>query len=273
MSRGAKVIAALVICSFLFAPATRAVTLSEAQSLPVSELASLVLGEVGRLYKEVSRPSGLEDYSISIPPNAKKRLSVLTFYGPASLASSTGLCSAHQLTVYFDDAGSPRDFHDSETYRYAEEDVINAPSDAKALYRLRRDEAKSCAAIASTKRFFFAAGGSDYADRAAAAIVFAIKSHKSGQKIKGSIACADLCGQGDLYDRISLEAISQIDPVDCKTGHPAPIVFPVLERACFRVTLNDQPFSLDVIYLETEKLGGEVRATSFSASMGGRKVY
>ena len=273
MSRKMKAVTASILSAFLVAPDAQAVTLSEAQSLSVPALASLVLGEVGRLYNQVLRPTGYEHYSISIPRNAPRRLTVLSFYGPASLASSKGLCSAHELTVYFDNAGFPKGFHDSIDYKYADEGIASAPSDQRALYLLRRNEEKSCASIASTKNFFSAAGGSDYADRAAAALAFAINSHKAGSNVPGNVACGGLCGQADLYSRISLNAINQIDPVDCKTKRVAAVVFPAPDHACFQIRLNDQPFSSDFIYLETEKTQSEVRATLLSASMGNQKVY
>lgn len=273
MSRKMKAVTASILSTFLVAPNAQAVTLSEAQNLSVPALASLVLGEVGRLYNDVLRPTGYEHYSISIPRNAPRRLTVLSFYGPASLASSRGLCSAHELTVYFDNAGSPKGFHDSIDYKYADEGIASTPSDQRALYILRRNEEKSCASIASTKNFFSAAGGPDYADRAAAAIVFAINSYNLGRKVPGDVECRGFCGQGDLYSRISLNAINQIDFVDCKTKKFTGVSFPVPDHACFQITLNDQPFSSDLIFLETNKTESEVRATSLSALMGRQKVY
>lgn len=104
------------VLGLLAAPAWGAVTPEQAQTLPVAELARLVLGEAGSVVAEVDRPKwhmqGCEFGCPSPPPEPPRGwppLEGLTFYGrPAAGWSSNqwrGLCEVQVISVSFNGSG------------------------------------------------------------------------------------------------------------------------------------------------------------------------
>jgi hypothetical protein len=91
------------------APAT--VTVREAQTLPLRELARLVLGAAGGIVVDVDRPQWGPEPGPPLrlppgtwPPAGPPPMSELVFYGqPRFVGTYKGLCGAERITVHFDD--------------------------------------------------------------------------------------------------------------------------------------------------------------------------
>ncbi len=79
------------------------VSVSQALSLPVDELAHHGLGAVGDIVMDVDRPSwGPNPLVVEWPPKGRPPMNELRFYGRPS-GGFAGLCSADWITVQFDD--------------------------------------------------------------------------------------------------------------------------------------------------------------------------
>lgn len=105
-----------LLAFFVAAPA-RAITPEQAQTLPLAELAKLVLGEVGVLAVDVDRPKWptceigcepLTQEQLKQPPPLFDGLSFYTRIGPGGMTEKwTGLCTYDIIGVSFDAGGTP----------------------------------------------------------------------------------------------------------------------------------------------------------------------
>jgi hypothetical protein len=253
-----------------------ALTLGEAQTLPTRELISKALGELGDEFIDVRRPTGWEGFAISIPRGAVPSLSSLTFYRRASLANASGLCKSDSFTLFYNKDGKVYNYMSITLFGVVNDKLDNPPSDGRAMILLQPEQELNCSSAVTTQNFFLAPFNGELAARAALAIKAIEAQHRQGVKFEVKVKCSPMApcvGPDPIFGRLSLTAISNVLSVDCDTHRYLQFASPIPDKACLNITLNDNAFASDSLYVETILKDNKVFVPSISFSPNNMKIY
>ena len=227
-------------------------TAQEAQSLPLPQLARLVLGEVGLTIIDVDRPSWLNHCGGPLCPPLS--LEELRRRGPAPLTEQgltfyqrpvptpgglqwTGLCSSTAIHVFYEGKSRPGRVEVSKRFGFPE----SAKSVAAAGGPSRRDhfeeEAKACGAINSVQDFFYS-DDETAAYRAALVSRLVARAVQSRKPLPFAFTCrvfSEPCsGTKEITEHFRLQDIHGVSAQNCstkpETGKPAP--------SCYEISLG-----------------------------------
>ncbi|HST35918.1 MAG TPA: hypothetical protein VLK25_04725 [Allosphingosinicella sp.] len=244
-----------------------AITPEQAQSLPVAELARLVLGESGALFVDVDRPTvpscGMVCPSLT---DAERRVPPLwlgmTFYQRSSAASWrwpegwTGLCKTLLVAVSFDNGGRVSGL--SQEVRYGVPHGMSPlgpiPSERRVWEARKRDAETACQARAP--RALFVADEEISAYRAMIALHLFAEAARRPEPLPFRFQCwtqeIDCTRAGlrpaDLTARLGPERVGRVSQVDC--NEPYSLLRSFGWTACYRIDLN-QP--ADSVFVEVEE--------------------
>lgn len=257
------------ILALLAAPASAAVTPEQAQTLPVAELARLVLGEAGALVAEVDRPEWpVQGCGPGCPPPPREQpkgwppLDRLTFYGRPAMAWSSsgwrGLCEVQVITVSFGAGGEVNGIGFDR--RWASPFGMERVPAGATLADLPDGDGK-CRSGGDPRTFFESDGpiGLTAFRVLVAARLFAEAAERGGRlpfRFKCKSAYFD-CGKEaarTVAQRIGPSYVRNAEQVDCADRSRK--LSSLLMRACYRVELRDVGESL---FLELVEDSSDVR--------------
>lgn len=257
------------ILALLAAPASASVTPEQAQTLPVAELARLVLGEAGAVVAEVDRPKWPVQgcgYGCPPPPREPPKgwppLDRLTFYGRPAMAWSSnkwrGLCGVQVINVSFSAGGEVNGI--AFDRRWASPfGMERVPAGAARADLPDGDE--KCRSGGDPRTFFEADGpiGLTAFRVLVAARLFAEAAERGGRlpfrfKCKSDYFDCENDAARTVAQRIGPSYVSKAEQVDC--ADRARKLSSFLMRACYSVELRDFGESL---FLELVDDSSDVR--------------
>ena len=245
------------ILAFLTAPA-QAITPEQAQTLPVTELARMVLGEVGSLVVDVERPkwptcefecAPLTEEQLKTPPPLTFGLAFYTRPLPASVNEKwAGLCTLDLIAVPYDQGGKPMGFGKSP--RWAAPNGmkrVSTPAIAANPKELIEAESRKCAAGADPRTFFVSDDGTHPFRVLVAAEIFAEAASRGarlpfGFKCKSDFEECEGDAAKSVAERFRSANIRGVEQVDCRK--PDRELSSSGPDACYNVDLRDDGESL-----------------------------
>lgn len=276
-----------LLVSLVFAIPASAVTREQAHSLPVSELAALVLGESGALVIDVERPHWTIGAPFGVSPEEAAKglppVNWLRFYFRASavptILGTDGLCMAQSVDVTIDPSGKPTSMSANTIYGLAK--PLSRPNLKEFDYRAADQTLDAlCKALPTTRQFFYAMGVLDPGSVAYAVSQVHAAMVDGGAKWLntscdafggGQNDCATSAGVQAIAGAADLSHIGQIDPAQCKpsAGRKTGSRDDQANDRCFNVHLQtDGCRSTDNIELRLtgEPGGAIIRQAFFSRS-------
>jgi hypothetical protein len=244
--------------AFIAAPA-QAITPEQAQTLPVAELARIVLGEAGVVAVDVDRPKWPSCH-ICPPLTEEQRKQTpplqlgLTFYTrmfPERWNNEwRGLCGYHLISVAYDGSGKPSGI--GKAFRWGAPHGMKRASTKVSLEDLEaftKAESQKCAAGTDPRTFFAfddALGNGPYRIMVAAELFaeavgrdsplpFNFKCTSEYGKCEGE-------GPKEVAERFRSANIASVDQVDCAEPHGK--LSSLGPDACYTVQLKDDAESL-----------------------------
>ena len=276
-----------LLVSLVFAIPASAVTREQAHSLPVNELAALVLGESGALVIDVERPHWTIGAPFGVSPEEAAKglppVNWLRFYFRASavptILGTDGLCMAQSVDVTIDPSGKPTSMSVNTIYGPAK--PLSRPNLQAFDYRGADQTLDAlCKALPTTRQFFYASGVSD-----AGSVAYALSQVHAAMVGGGAKWLTTYCdafgsGQNDCANSAAVQAfaeaadlahIRQIDPAQCKRsgGRKTGSRDDQTSDRCFNVHLHtDGCRSTDNIELQLAGGMGQalIRHATFSRS-------
>lgn len=251
-----------------------AITPEQARSLPVAELARLVLGEAGALFVDVDRPT-VPSCGNFCPPFTDEERRVpplwlgMTFYQRPSSVSWrwpqiwTGLCMTMLVAVKFDEGGRLSGLSQEVRYGVPHGMLHHGlePRDRGVWEARQRDAETACQTNASPRALFVADDGLS-AHRAMVALhLFAEAARRPGplpfrfQCWTQEIDCTTSeLQRADLAARLVPERVGRVSQVECNEPHSLFRGFGW--TACYRIDLTETGAS---VFVEVEEEGaGEI---------------
>lgn len=276
---------ALGVALLVSAGPLSAITPQQAQSLPVAELARLVLGEAGALFVDVDRPTVPPCGNVCLPlTDEERRVPPLwlgmTFYQRSTAVSWrwpevwTGLCTTPLVAVRFD--GSGRVSGLSQEVRYGVPHGISrhspVPSDRGVWEARQRDAETACQTRASPRALLFVADESLSAHRAMVALhLFAEAARRPGplpfrfQCWTQLVDCATSeLQRAHLAATLGPERVARVSQVDC--NEPNHLLRSFGWTACYTIDLDEAGAS---VFVEVDEEGaGEIIIRRFKFARG-----
>lgn len=229
VDRALKAWMAALLVSLIFSAPAAAVTREQAHSLPVSELAALVLGESGALVIDVERPHWTIGAPFGVSPEEAAKglppVNWLRFYfrasGVPTILGTDGLCMAQSVDVTIDPSGKPTSISVNTIYGLAR--PLSRPNLQAFDYRTADETLDAlCKALPTTRQFFFASGVLD-----PGSVAYALSQVHAAMVSGGAswltASCVELV-QNECAEPASLQAmaeaadlsrVGQIDPAQC----------------------------------------------------------
>jgi hypothetical protein len=218
-----------LIMSLIFSAPAAAVTREQAHSLPVGELAALILGESGALVIDVERPRWTIGAPFGVSPEEAAKglppVNWLRFYFRASAVSTIsgtdGLCSAQSVDLAIDPSGKATLMSVNIIYGLAR--PLSRPNLQAFDYRTADETLDAlCKALPTTRQFFFAPGVLD-----PGAVAYAL-SQVHAAMVSGGASwltascveldrneCAEPASVQAMAEAADLSRVGQIDPAQC----------------------------------------------------------
>jgi hypothetical protein len=220
-----------LLASLVFAMPASAVTREQAHSLPVSELAALVLGESGALVIDVERPHWTIGAPFGVSPEEAAKglppVNWLRFYFRASavptVLGTDGLCMAQSVDVTIDMSGKPTSMSVNTIYGRAK--PLSRPNLQSFDYRTADQTLDAlCKALPTTRQFFYAVGVVDPGSVAYAVSQVHAAMVRGGAKWLttscdsfggGQDDCATSAAVQAIAEAADLSHVGQIDSAQC----------------------------------------------------------
>jgi hypothetical protein len=237
-----------------------AITPEQAQTLPVGELARLVLGEAGALVVDVDRPKWPAcDIMCSPPTEEQSRRPPplglgLTFYLSPTAASGmldqwTGLCSVAMVGVSFDEQGRVTGIGQGRRWGVPNGlHRVGSKNPVKDFRARLASETEKCRSAADPRAFFVADAYETSAYRVVIAAKLFAEAAAKGGPLPFRLKCrsfADECGKHSaetVASRFRPEHIRMAMQVDC--SKPDLSLQSIGPRGCYDVTLDTPGESL-----------------------------
>lgn len=249
----------LAALAAVFGSPASAVTPEQAQSLPVSELARLVLGEAGALMVDVDRPTWPTTCRMVACPHYTEEqrrqpppLSFgLTFYQRPFAVSDiadrwTGMCGVVIVDVRFDDRGAVAGF-DTRVSWGAPHGIERVPAERKDHSTRLAAANEKCRAAGDPRGFFVSdVDGSAY--RVAIAARLFAEAAGRGTPLPFRFKCASYQGECEgggaeaVAARFRPSNIAQARQVDCASPHL--FLTSIGQAGCYRVMFKELGESL-----------------------------
>jgi hypothetical protein len=206
-------------------------TLREAQTLPVDELAHRILGAAGSLVYDLDRPDWgpcpilVGRCRLKWPPDAPPPLDQLVFYGRAFATGFKGLCRSNLIVVELGDSGSITNL--SSVTRYGMESTIQT---------VRKQKSAEVCANSNDVRFYFEAVDALSAFNGIRFVSEIMRASSLNTKVPYKIKCTFSRGPRcvntrSILQELDVREIAKFEAVDCATEIPN---FP----DCYKITFQ-----------------------------------